>query len=142
MAERFRRGAAAQPVYMDSNGTTQPIVLDNDGVDALGATGTVTQTGGNSGAVTLNRGHGRIAMAAALNATTSAEFQLNNSLITATSVVLVNVQAATSTAAASRDPFTACVRSVTAGSCFILVRNNDAADSNDHPNVVHFMVLN
>lgn len=63
---------------------------------AVGSGGTVTQLTSKSTAVTLDKTAGRITMNnAALGAAATAEFRVNNSLVTATDTVLVTILAGT-----------------------------------------------
>jgi uncharacterized protein YrrD len=63
------------------------------------AQGTVTQATSKSTAVTLNKSAGQITMnGAALGATTNVTFTLNNSLISANDVIVLNVNGGTTAA--------------------------------------------
>lgn len=86
------------------------------------AQGTVTQATSKSTAVTLNKSAGRITLnAASLGATTNVSFTLNNNLISANDVLILNV-AAGATAAS----YNLWVDSLSAGSASITLRNTTA----------------
>lgn len=92
---------------------------------ASGAGGSVVQATSKSAAVTLNKACGRITMhSAALAANTSVGFTLNNSVIGATDVVIVNVNS-------TPDCYTVTVDSIAAGSCRISLRNVSSGGRSD-----------
>lgn len=83
------------------------------------AQGTVTQATSKSTAVTLNKAAGAITMnGAALAANTAVSFTLNNSLISANDVLVVNVSAGGTAAA-----YTTYISSMTTGSAVVTLRN-------------------
>lgn len=83
------------------------------------AQGTVTQATSKSTAVTLNKAAGAITMnGAALAANTAVSFTLNNSLISANDVLIVNISAGGTAAA-----YTTYISSMTAGSAVVTLRN-------------------
>ena len=101
------------------------------------AQGTVTQATNKSTAVTLNRSAGQITMnGAALGATTNVAFTLNNSLISAKDVVIVNVAGGT----AATDSYNCWVSGHAAGSCTIVVRNITAGSLSEAV-VLNFAVI-
>jgi len=84
------------------------------------AQGQVTQLTSKSTAVTLNKSAGQITMNnAALAATTNVAFTLNNSLISANDVLIVNVAGGNATAG-TYNVFTS---TLTTGSATIVLRN-------------------
>ena len=86
---------------------------------ATAAQGTVTQATDKSTAVTLNKSSGQITMnGAALASVTNVTFTLNNSLLSAKDVLILNVSG-TATAGA----YNCWVSSMTAGSATITLRN-------------------
>lgn len=86
---------------------------------STGAQGTVTQATDKSTAVTLNKSSGQITMnGAALASVTNVTFTLNNSLLSAKDVLILNVSG-TATAGA----YNCWVSSMTAGSATITLRN-------------------
>ncbi len=87
---------------------------------AAAAQGAVTQATSKSTAVTLNTSAGQITMNnAALAATTNVAFTLNNSLISAKDVLIVNVAGGNATAG-TYNVFTS---TLAAGSATIVLRN-------------------
>lgn len=83
------------------------------------AQGTVTQATSKSTAVTLNSSAGQITMNnASLGATTNVTFTLNNSLISANDIVILNV-----TAGATAGAYNCWVSGLSAGAATITVRN-------------------
>lgn len=87
---------------------------------AAAAQGAVTQATSKSTAVTLNASAGQITMNnAALAATTNVAFTLNNSLISAKDVLIVNVAGGNATAG-TYNVFTS---TLAAGSATIVLRN-------------------
>ena len=86
---------------------------------STGAQGTVTQATDKSTAVTLNKSSGQITMnGAALASVTNVTFTLNNNLLSAKDVLILNVSG-TATAGA----YNCWVSSMTAGSATITLRN-------------------
>lgn len=86
---------------------------------ATGAGGTVTQLTSKSTAVTLNAVTGAITMNnASLAANTSVGFNLTNSAIAVTDVVIVNIKSGNTVLS-----YSVTVDSISAGSCFIHLRN-------------------
>ncbi|CAB5194604.1 hypothetical protein UFOVP172_16 [uncultured Caudovirales phage] len=86
---------------------------------ATAAQGTVTQATDKSTAVTLNKSSGQITMnGAALASVTNVTFTLNNNLLSAKDVLILNVSG-TATAGA----YNCWVSSMTAGSATITLRN-------------------
>lgn len=84
------------------------------------ARGAVTQGTDKSTAVTLNRSAGTITMnAAALGATTSVSFTLNNSKISANDAVILSIVGGTATVGT----YTLWVTGLTAGAATITLRN-------------------
>lgn len=101
------------------------------------AQGTVTQATSKSTAVTLNRSAGQITMNnAALGATTNVSFTLNNNLISAKDVVIVNVAGGT----AATDSYNCWVSGHAAGSCTIVVRNITAGSLSEAV-VLNFAII-
>lgn len=87
------------------------------------AQGTVTQATDKSTAVTLNKSAGRITLnAAALGATTSVSFTLNNSFISTNDVLIVTLSGGIATAAT----YNCWVNTMSAGSASITLRNVSA----------------
>ena len=83
------------------------------------AQGTVTQATSKSTAVTLNSSAGQITMNnASLGATTNVTFTLNNSLISANDIVILNVAAG-----ATAGAYNCWVSGLSAGAVTITVRN-------------------
>lgn len=83
------------------------------------AQGTVTQATSKSTAVTLNSSAGQITMNnASLGATTNVTFTLNNSLISANDIVILNVAAG-----ATAGAYNCWVSGLSAGAATITVRN-------------------
>jgi hypothetical protein len=81
--------------------------------------GTVTQATSKSTAVTLNKSMGRITMnGAALAGNTAVTFTLNNNLISAKDVIVLNVSGGGTAGA-----YTTYVSSMTAGSAEVTLRN-------------------
>lgn len=106
--------------YEDQNivGSEQ-ILSDNQLGYTAAAQGTVTQATSKSTAVTLNKSAGRITMnAASLAGATNVSFTLNNSLISANDVLILNI-AAGATAAS----YNLWVDSLGAGTASITLRN-------------------
>lgn len=87
------------------------------------AQGTVTQATDKTTAVTLNKSAGRITLnAAALGATTSVSFTLNNSFISTNDVLIVTLSGGIATAAT----YNCWVNTMSAGSASITLRNVSA----------------
>jgi hypothetical protein len=87
---------------------------------AAAAQGTVTQATDKSTAVTLNKSAGTVTMnAAALGATTSVNFTLNNSKISAGDAVILSIVSGT----ANVGTYTLWVTGLTAGAATITLRN-------------------
>ena len=83
------------------------------------AQGTVTQATDKSTAVTLNKSSGQITMnGAALASVTNVTFTLNNNLLSAIDVLILNVSGA-----ATAGAYNCWVSSMTAGSATITLRN-------------------
>ena len=101
------------------------------------AQGTVTQLTSKSTAVTLNKSAGQITMNnAALGATTSVAFTLNNSTLSTKDVVLVNVAGGT----VSTDTYNCWVSGHAAGSCTIVLRNISAGSLSEAV-VINFAII-
>lgn len=104
--------------YQDPEFTTM-FVSEQMGY-AASAQGTVTQATSKSTAVTLNKSAGQITMNnAALASATNVAFTLNNSLIGANDVLIVNVAGGNATAG-TYNVFTS---TLTSGSATIVLRN-------------------
>lgn len=104
--------------YQDPEFTTM-FVSEQMGY-AASAQGTVTQATSKSTAVTLNKSAGQITMNnAALASVTNVAFTLNNSLIGANDVLIVNVAGGNATAG-TYNVFTS---TLTSGSATIVLRN-------------------
>jgi len=83
------------------------------------AQGTVTQATSKSTAVTLNKSAGQITMNnASLGATTNVTFTLNNSLISANDILILNVSSGATSGA-----YNCWVSGLSAGAASITVRN-------------------
>lgn len=107
--------------YEDQNirGADFVYVDDELGYTAA-ARGAVTQATDKSTAVTLNRSAGTVTMnAAALGATTSVTFTLNNNKISANDAVILSIVGGTATAGS----YTLWVTGLTAGAATITLRN-------------------
>lgn len=88
-----------------------------------GSGGTVTQATSKATAVTLNKPSGSILMNAASLATlTTVQFGVNNSLVAATDVVIINVTMANGVAGGNN--YTATVYGTTAGQFSVRIRND------------------
>jgi hypothetical protein len=84
------------------------------------AQGTVTQATSKSTAVTLNKSSGRVTMnAASLGSNTSISFTVNNSLVSASDTIILNISGGTATAAT----YNAWVDTLTTGSFTVTIRN-------------------
>jgi hypothetical protein len=100
------------------------------------AQGTVTQATSKATAVTLNTSAGRITMnGAALAGNTAESFTLNNSLISANDVLIVNVSAGGTAAA-----YTTYISSMTAGSAVVTLRNMTAGSLSEAV-VINFALI-
>ncbi len=126
----------SRPLSVDRYGVAEAHIIGN-GTSLYGPAGAGTEA---AGAVTVNYRKGVITLAAVLNAGAGLAVTLTNSYITASSVVLLNVEGTTATAAATRDALTANLTSRTAGSCVIQVYNGDAGNSTAAPKI-HFLIL-
>ena len=137
MAAVYKRDTTgARALQVDSYGVTEAHIIGN-GTSVYGTPGAGTEA---AGAVTINNRKGVITMAAVLNAGAGLAITLTNSYVTASSVILLNVEGTTATAAATRDALTANLTSRTAGSCVIQVYNGDAANTSAAPKI-HFLIL-
>ena len=132
-------------------GNTKPIGVAYEDQDIIGADqlysagelgytaaaqGTVTQLTSKSTPVTLNESAGQITMNnASLAAQTNVAFVLNNSLLSAKDVLVVNVAGGT----AATTSYNCWVSGHAAGSCTIVLRNIEAAGS---PALTEAVVLN
>lgn len=104
---------------------------------AAAAQGAVTQATSKSTAVTLNKSAGQITMNnAALAATTNVAFTLNNSLISANDVLIVNVAGGNATAG-TYNVFTS---TLSAGSATIVLRNISAGSLSEAV-VINFAII-
>lgn len=93
-----------------------------------GAGGTVTQLTSKSTAVTLNKPVGRITLSnAALGASTSTAFVVNNSLVAATDTIILSIQDSIS----SNLAYQATISGVGAGSFTVAIRNVSAGSLSD-----------
>jgi len=102
---------------------SQYILSDEQLGYTAAAQGTVTQATSKSTAVTLNKAAGQIVMNnAALGATTNVTFTLNNSLISANDILILNVAAG-----ATAGAYNCWVSSLSVGSATITVRNISAS---------------
>jgi hypothetical protein len=110
--------------YEDQNIVGSDRVLSDSELGyTAAAQGAVTQATSKSTAVTLNKPAGRITMNnAALGATTSVSFTLNNSFISANDVLIVTL----SGGIASDATYNCWVNSLSAGSASITLRNVSA----------------
>jgi len=106
--------------YEDQNIIGPDFILsDNQFGYTANAQGAVTQATSKSTAVTLNKSAGRITMNnAELAANTAVSFTLNNSLISANDIVILNISAGATAAA-----YTTYVSSMTTGSAVVTLRN-------------------
>jgi len=99
--------------------------------------GTVTQATSKSTAVTLNKSAGQITMNnAALAGATAVSFTLNNSLISANDILILNVGAGGTAVA-----YTVYTSSISAGSAVITLRNMTAATSLSEAVVINFALI-
>jgi len=98
---------------------SQYILSDEQFGYTANAQGTVTQATSKSTAVTLNKSAGRITMNnAALASVTNVTFTLNNSLISANDILILNVSGGATSGA-----YNCWVSGLSAGSASITVRN-------------------
>jgi len=98
---------------------SQYILSDEQFGFTANAQGTVTQATSKSTAVTLNKSAGRITMNnAALASVTNVTFTLNNSLISANDILILNVSGGATSGA-----YNCWVSGLSAGSASITVRN-------------------
>lgn len=106
--------------YEDQNIRGADVVyVDSELGYTAGAQGTVTQATSKSTAVTLNKPAGQITMNnAALGATTTVTFTLNNSMISANDTLIVTVSSGGTAGA-----YNAWVSGLAAGSATIALRN-------------------
>lgn len=101
------------------------------------AQGTVTQATSKATAVTLNKSAGRITMnAASLAAATNVSFTLNNSLISANDILILNVAGG-----ATAEAYNLWVNSLGAGTAFITLRNTTAATPLAEAVVINFALI-
>lgn len=123
--------------YEDQNIIGADSVL-SDGVlgYTAAAQGTVTQATSKSTAVTLDRSAGQITMNnAALGAATNVTFTLNNSLISANDIVILNVASG-----ATAGAYNCWVSGLSAGSATITVRNISAGSLSEAV-VINFALI-
>ena len=100
------------------------------------AQGTVTQATSKSTAVTLNKSAGQITMnGAALGATTNVTFTLNNNLISANDILILNVSGG-----ATAGAYNCWVSGLGAGTASITVRNITAGSLSEAV-VVNFALI-
>ena len=100
------------------------------------AQGTVTQATSKSTAVTLDKSAGQITMNnAALGATTNVTFTLNNSLISANDIVILNVSGG-----ATAGAYNCWVSGLSAGAATITVRNITAGSLSEAV-VINFALI-
>lgn len=106
--------------YLDQNiDGADTLLSDNQLGYTAAAQGTVTQLTSKSTAVTLNKSAGQITMNnASLAGTTNVTFTLNNSLISANDIVILNIAAG-----ATAGSYNCWVSGLSAGSVTITVRN-------------------
>jgi hypothetical protein len=112
--------------------------------DILGTRGSVAQGTNNSTDVTKHATHGRITMFGTLANGAGATFNFINNKIQANSLILLQVQETTATAAATRACCTVSVENTTtlgSGSCIIHIFNPDAATTTAAP-VIQFLIIN
>lgn len=120
----------------DISGSSFIYVDDELGYTAA-ARGTVTQATDKSTAVTLNKSAGTVTMNnAALGATTSVTFTLNNNKISAGDAVILSIVGGTATAGT----YTLWVTGLTAGAATITLRNISAGSLSEAV-VFNFVVL-
>jgi hypothetical protein len=106
--------------YLDQNiDGADTLLSDNQLGYTAAAQGTVTQLTSKSTAVTLNKSAGQITMNnASLAGTTNVTFTLNNSLISANDIVILNIAAG-----ATAGSYNCWVSGLSAGAVTITVRN-------------------
>ena len=103
------------------------------------AQGTVTQATNKSTAVTLNKSAGRITMSSTNLTAPVANFTLNNSLISANDVLIVNISGGETLS--NINACTVYVNSMTTGSATISVRNLLGADIGTDPLIINFAII-
>jgi hypothetical protein len=110
--------------YLDQNIDGADTILSDGSLGyTAAAQGTVTQATSKSTAVTLNKSAGQITMNnASLGATTNVTFTLNNSLISANDIVILNVASG-----ATAGAYNCWVSGLSAGAVTITVRNISAS---------------
>jgi len=123
--------AVANTVKVGTNSTTMLHIGDK---------GTVTQTVSNGQGVTLNAWAGKVTMFTTIPGVTNERFELANSFITTSSVILVSVLRNVSTPD-PLDPLTVEVENVVNGIATIGVRNNHGSTATSVPPVICFLVL-
>lgn len=106
--------------YLDQNiDGADTLLSDNQLGYTAAAQGTVTQLTSKSTAVTLNKSAGQITMNnASLAGTTNVTFTLNNNLISANDIVILNIAAG-----ATAGSYNCWVSGLSAGAVTITVRN-------------------
>lgn len=106
--------------YLDQNiDGADTLLSDNQLGYTAAAQGTVTQLTSKSTAVTLNKSAGQITMNnASLPGTTNVTFTLNNNLISANDIVILNIAAG-----ATAGSYNCWVSGLSAGAVTITVRN-------------------
>lgn len=106
--------------YLDQDIEGADIILSGGSLGyTAAAQGTVTQLTSKSTAVTLNKSAGQITMNnASLAGTTNVTFTLNNSLISANDIVILNIAAG-----ATAGSYNCWVSGLSAGAVTITVRN-------------------
>lgn len=120
----------------DINGADTLLANSQFGYTAA-AQGTVTQATSKSTAVTLNKSAGQITMNnAALAGATAVSFTLNNSLISANDLLILNVGAGATAVA-----YTVYTSSISAGSAVITLRNLTASTSYSEAVVINFALI-
>lgn len=110
--------------YLDQNIDGADTILSDGSLGyTAAAQGTVTQATSKSTAVTLNKSAGQITMNnASLGATTNVTFTMNNSLISANDIVILNIAAG-----ATAGSYNCWVSGLSAGAVTITVRNISAS---------------
>lgn len=119
----------------DINGASVVLVDEQLGYTANGQ-GTVTQATSKSTAVTLNKPAGQITMNnAALGAATNVTFTLNNTLISANDILILNVSSG-----ATAGAYNCWVSGLSAGAATITVRNISAGSLSEAV-VINFALI-
>ena len=119
----------------DISGANVVLVDEQLGYTANGQ-GTVTQATSKSTAVTLNKPAGQITMNnAALGAATNVTFTLNNTLISANDIVILNVSSG-----ATAGAYNCWVSGLSAGAATITVRNISAGSLSEAV-VINFALI-